>query len=67
MPSGSSDMKQDDKVGFLAMAMKETLVRSVAARQRLTGTITITVEVNLSQGGIGQSYLSEHFRQRIGG
>ena len=63
----SKDMKQEDKMAYLVMALKESLLKSVEAKKRATGTLTITVEINLSQGGVGHSYLSEHFRQKVGG
>jgi hypothetical protein len=62
-----NDMKQEDKVSYLTMAVKDTLTKNVVAKRQATGTLTITVEINLSQGGIGHAYLSEHFRQRVGG
>lgn len=64
-PSGN-DMKQEEKVACLTMAVKQALANSIAARNQSTGTLTITVEVNLSQGGIGQSYLSDNFRRQVG-
>lgn len=59
-------LSREDKVAHLAILVKDAVYQGVKARENATGTLTVTMEINLTQGGIGRAFLREDFRKEVG-
>ena len=55
----------DEKLGVLCERVRKAINGNVRARPDQSGTLLISVEVNLSQGGIGQTFITEQFRGQV--
>jgi hypothetical protein len=56
-------MEENEKVKEILGAARNHLLSLISARK--SGTFQLTLEVNMSQGGIGDAFLSCNARERI--
>jgi len=65
MEKSRQKLSRDDQMAHLAILAKDAVYQGIQAREGATGTLTVTMEINLSQGGIGRAFLREDFRKEV--
>jgi len=56
-------MEKEDKIADVLAAVREAIIPLTFGKY--TGKVELTLEVNLTQGGIGDTFLHTHAREKI--